>query len=228
MTKILFVEDNKQYKEQICAILGESGYEIVAVENPIDALEIFQSGVFDLVISDFVLGSMNGIQLIKYLKKLDPNIRTIILTGVDSPDVELSALDNSIDQFLHKGVTSEVLQKYINRVLQAPIKNFVENDGNLKQLQSLKEHIVVDLENYEVTQKGEIVELTYKEFQLLVFFMKNMGKVLRREEILDNLWEESKDEITMRVVDTHVKLLRKKLNLRVIQTIRNVGYRWNE
>lgn len=227
MARILFVEDDRQYREDITNILEEGGHQVVALENPIDALDLFPEEHFDLVLADYMLDAMNGVQLIRYLKRLDTRIKTIILTGKDSPEIEISALENYVDQFLNKGLRGDLLLKYISRVLATPIKVFKTDDNGV--LQSIRENITLNINSYEVYKNSQRVELTFKEFQLLTYFLKNMGKVLKREDIIEAVWGESKDEIaSSRVVDSQVKLLRKKLKLKVIQSIRNVGYRWNE
>ncbi|TLG72729.1 response regulator transcription factor [Culicoidibacter larvae] len=227
MTKILFVEDDMQYRQQIQEVLVQAGYEVRATESPIEALDLFQDESYDLVITDYMMPAMSGVQLMRYLKRIDTKVKTIILTGIDSADVEISALDNSVDQYLHKGVREDVLVKYVERVLKDPIKLFAaEEDAGI--LKSMRENITIHLNNYEVFKDGVKVDVTFKEYQLLVYFIKHMGQVLERDKIIDDIWSDSKDEITSRVVDTQVKLLRKKLRLNAVQSIRNVGYRWNE
>lgn len=227
MAKILFVEDDKQYRLQIEEALVQAGYEVSATESPVQALDLFQDENYDLVLTDYMMPAMSGIQLVRYLKRIDTKVKTIILTGIDSADVEISALDTSVDQYLHKGVREDVLVRYVERVLKDPIKLFsAEEDAGI--LKSVRENITVHLNNYEVFKDGVKVDVTFKEYQLLVYFMKHIGQVLERDKIIDDIWSDSKDEITSRVVDTQVKLLRKKLRLNAVQSIRNVGYRWNE
>lgn len=226
--KILFVEDDAKFRDEKTKLLESAHYQVEAVGDPGIVLELFEKGKYDLVLVDYMLGSMNGIQLIKYVKKIDKTVKTIILTGIDSPDVEIYALETtSVDQFLNKGVRDDVLLKYVERVLaKASLVNEAEEQHFLY---SERENIKIDLENYEVYQDEAPVSVTFKEYQLLVYFMENTGKVLKREEIVEALWGEQKDEITsLRVVDSHLKLLRKKLGLRVIHSVRGVGYRWNE
>lgn len=226
MKKILFVEDDYSYRHRIQTTLEAAGYDVVSTDNPIVALDLAEDTKFDLVISDNYMEQMSGLQLLKHLKRIDLNIKTILLTGVHSPEIELASLTIAIDQFIRKDSSVDVILKYIELLfISEPSIPSPQGDHILE---SYRENIVMNTLQYHIRKDGKEAKLTHKEFSLLTYFLSHKNSVLTREMIAQYIWEQDAKHITLRAVDTLVKLLRKKLLLNAIQSIRSIGYKWNE
>lgn len=231
MKRILLIDDDKDYINSIKRVLkSEKHYEIDVSNDAIEILGFYQKGVYDLIIVDYMMPTMNGTQFINVIRKIDSSVRIIMLTGFESDELELEALNLEVNRFIKKGVRGELLLKYVQLELNQQKIETQEKDTmpEKKQLFSKKEQIVVDLGNYTVEKDGEFYSLTNKEYQLLCLFLEHKGVTLERETIINKIWGEKNALVDTRAVDTHIKCLRQKLKLGAIQSIRSVGYKWNE
>lgn len=227
---ILVVEDDLEYAAGLEEVLVKSGYSVTSVSSPIDGLEKMQEREYNLVISDLMMDSMDGIRFIAYIKRDNPSVKTIILTGFPTADTEINAIDINVDQYLEKKVHKGVLLKYVEALLTEQI----ESDRNaivperVNLYVSKKERIKVDNLRHEVYKDDKLVMITNKEYDLLCFFLSNKNVALSRDEIFENVWESGIEKIESRVIDTHIKTLRKKLFLVSLKSIRGFGYKWDE
>lgn len=224
MKRILFVEDNAEYREKIAQILRVSNYEVDAVENAVIGIEKFVEKEYDLVLSDLQMEMMNGVRFISYIKKINPMIKTIILTGEPTADSEIKALTIEIDKYLRKDIRMDVLLKYIEMVLEIPTS--VANSELI--LESRIDNLIVNVAKHQVMKNGEPAELTTKEYEILCFLLKNKGYPVSREQFIEAIWDSQHEDVDLRVIDSHLKSLRKKLQLVSITAIRGYGYKWNE
>ena len=226
MVDILLVEDNAAYRKNLKAILVGEGYHVDDVPDAITGVEYMGQRKYNLVISDLMMDVMDGNRFLSFVKKVSPETKTIILTGQPTPKTEIDAIDNRVDKYLTKGVRMEVLLKYVTHLLEVQ----KEQVGSRVQevLQSEAEELVLELKGRKAMHKGEEVKVTTKEFGILYMLLSEKGKAIKREEFIKELWDNRFEEVDERVIDVHIKLLRKKLMLSSINTIRGYGYKWDE
>lgn len=223
--KILLVEDDASYRSTLKTIFENEGYEIDAVDNPISGIEFFANNRYDLVISDLKMELMNGVRFLTSIKNMDENIKTMIITACPDDETELMAVDQNVDKYISKDKSLVVILRHVQQLLGE--YGSKTNKGDMK-ITSKSENIVIDLLSHEVRKNEEVVQLTPKEFMLLLLFLRNSGTVLSRDKIISEVWGTPLEEIDERVVDAHVKKLRAKLSTFSIVSIRGYGYKWNE
>lgn len=222
MIRILLVEDHPEYLETLATLLKQKGYEVDAVLDPIQGIEYAATNFYDLIISDLHMKSMNGFRFFKTVHTIAPQAITIILTALPTDDAELQSFDFNVDYFLSKDKSSAVLLKYIEHAL--------ENKERISRnrLESKKEQIMINLESREVLKANTTIKLAPKEYAILILLMSNKNRVVTRDEILETIWEDEIFDVDERVIDVHIRRLRKKLKLNSIISIRSQGYKWNE
>lgn len=222
MNRILLVDDDADYQLVIKELLEMEGYEVSLAGSAAEGLTLYKRQTYDLVISDLKMVSIDGLQFLSLLRRADERLKVIILTGSDSENDELKGLELNVNDYIKKSTSMKVLLKRIEKVL-AEEKHIVE-----KELISLSEKLRVNLSQRKVYKKDELVELTFKEYELLVFFMENKNTVLPRERIIQKVWRVKEEYADPRIVDTQIKRLRAKLRISSIYSIRGVGYEWFE
>ncbi|TLG72682.1 response regulator transcription factor [Culicoidibacter larvae] len=222
MPKILFVDDDTNFRDVIAEFLEIEGYQVRVADNASDGLKLFKAEQFDLIISDVKMESIDGLQLLTLIRKLDNSAKVIMLTGSNDEDDEVRGLELHASDFIKKPVSLKVLLTRIERVLKK--NKFVVEE----ELFSRSQNILVEIRNRRVYKDGELVNITMREFDLLVFFLENKGTVLTREQIFKQVWQSNEQFSDIRTVDTHLKKLRAKLKLTCVYSIRGVGYEWAE
>lgn len=228
MAKILLVEDDCEYREQINQLLVDNGHEVIATsDNPVEVLMQYKDfAETELVISDYMMPMMNGVDFITYLKRVMPYIKVILLTGLEEEEIELQALDANANFFLNKNTSAEVLLKYIEKAMEIPLTP--SEQQSITRLHSHAANLEVDLQGRIVYKNDTPIRMTRTEYNVLTYFLQNIGKVLTREDLLKKIWGATNEDVSERVIDTHIKILRKKLNIHCIQAIRGIGYKWDE
>lgn len=219
---ILLVEDNESYRKNLKRVLESEGYQIDDAPDAIAGVELIGQNKYDLVISDLKMDMMDGNRFLSFVKRVQPEAKTIILTAEPTPDTEKEAIASSVDYYFSKDLRLDVLLKYVDRLLREPVRS------RPKQLVSRADEIILDIDARQVTQNGEVINLARKEFGLLYMLLLNMGKAITREEFIEELWDKRFEEVEERVVDVHIKLLRRKLKSSSIVSIRGYGYKWDE
>jgi Response regulators consisting of a CheY-like receiver domain and a winged-helix DNA-binding domain len=222
--RILLVEDDKEYREFFAKLLMNERYYVDAVESALEAMEYFTLNRYDLIISDLIMEGVSGIQLFRYIKKTDVEVKTIILTADPTNDTEIEALDIYVDKYLVKGTPFEVLLKHIEHLLAIPPR--ASRKGK-RRIFYEPEKIELDMMTRVVKRNDEKVNITTREFDVLCVLMENMGGALSREEIIAQIWDETYEKIHVRVIDVHIRSLRKKLKTQAILSIRGYGYKWD-
>ncbi len=228
ISKVLLVEDDKQYRFIMRELLVNAGYIVKSMEDPIMALEEISKERYDLAVCDLRMEPVNGIRLSKSLKKIYPRIKTLILTGDPDDETEIASLDGMIDGYLSKDKSAKVILKYVQSLLKK------ESLGvEKKQLVSQKEELVIDTKSHTVYKSGKPILLTNKEYNLLNLFLTHVNEPLSREYIQGEIWgnpnEFVEDEgVNLRAIDVLVKRLREKLQVYSILSLRGFGYKWQE
>lgn len=222
--RILFVDDDQNYQKILKNMLEVEGYSVTVADNAADAVELFRKSKYDLLLTDFMMESVDGLQLLSLIRRIDPVMKVIVLTASADTDPEVRSFKLYANDFIRKPADFEVILARIERVLRE------NTEAASEMLRSDIEDIEVSTKSLVVMKNGERVQVNQREFDLLLLFLKNRNIVLTREEILEAVWKVNHDYslIDLRSVDTVIKNLRKKLNLVSIYSIRGVGYEWVE
>lgn len=218
--RIFVVEDDDNIREIINLALVSNGYEVVQFSNAIDALEKLAQEKPALAIFDLMLPKMSGIDAIKEIRRTDNELPILILSAKDREIDKVNGLDSGSDDYMTKPFGILELQARVRSLLRRHVTNDVIKT----------KHLIVDKQTRMIMQDGKKLELTNKEYQLLVYLMDNKHRVVEREELLNEIW--GYDFIgESRALDVHIRALRSKLNdngHKYIKTIRSVGYRFYE
>ena len=216
MKHILIVEDVPDIQELLCAYLQDAGYGTAAAGDGVAALELFQSRPFDLVLLDLMLPKIDGFGVCELIRR-QSQVPILMLTALDGEEEQLRGFRLNIDDYVTKPFSMPVLLEKIRVILRR--SGGTVEDGPLRY-----RDLSLDLDAREVRLEGRTLELTAREFELLHTFLSAPGRVFTREMLLSKLWgyDFFGDE---RVVDSHIKTLRRKLGRDYIETVRGVGYR---
>lgn len=216
MKHILIVEDEPDIQELLCAYLQDAGYGTAAAGDGVAALELFQSRPFDLVLLDLMLPKIDGFGVCELIRR-QSQVPILMLTALDGEEEQLRGFRLNIDDYVTKPFSMPVLLEKIRVILRR--SGGTVEDGPLRY-----RDLSLDLDAREVRLEGRTLELTAREFELLHTFLSAPGRVFTREMLLSKLWGYNffGDE---RVVDSHIKNLRRKLERDYIETVRGVGYR---
>ncbi len=220
MTNILIVEDEKKIARILQLELEHEGYVTAIAHTGLEGWNAFQERreTWDLVLLDVMLPELSGLEVLRRIRSVDEQIPIILLTARDAIPDKVSGLDLGANDYVTKPFEIEELLARIRACLRTRKYDPLLKVGT----------ITVNERTREVKKGGEFIELTPKEFDLFVYFLRNKGQALDREQILTNVWGYDFYGDT-NVVDVYVRHLRKKLDLAdVLQTIRGVGYRLKE
>ncbi len=225
MKKILIIDDEDDFAQMLKEYLEGTGRYKVAVENDgRNGLAAAQKIKPDLILLDIMLPDMGGFDICKTLKSREKcsTIPVIIVSGQKRESDKVSGLDIGADDYLIKPFSLKELDARIRAVLRRI------GEGEEKEI-IIGNEIVINLEKYLVTVKGEKIDLTHTEFAILRLLASKKSHVFTRSAILEYLWE-SPDCVTERTVDVHIKYLRDKLGKagKLIQNVRGVGYKLEE
>lgn len=218
MQKILIVEDDFDIQEILLNFLQEAGYDVTVANDGVEALSVFTDNQFDLILLDIMLPKIDGFGVCELIRK-QSQIPIIMLTALSGEEEQIRGLDLQVDDYITKPFSMPVLVRKIAAVLRR--SNHQKDD---KHCTVSYQNLVLDLDSYTAVIDGNAYELTQREFEVLRELLTHQGRVLTRQNLLNKLWKYDfyGDE---RVVDTHIKNLRKKLGIDFIRTIRGVGYK---
>ncbi|WP_088548501.1 response regulator transcription factor [Paenibacillus aquistagni] len=215
--KILIIEDDIHISKIIKMNLNVVNYETTEVYDGLAAWELLQQEKYDLILLDVMIPGLDGFALMERIRPY--SIPVIFLTAKNSVYDKVDGLKLGADDYMVKPF--EAIE------LLARIETVLRRYGKEEQV-ILFQSISVDLDKREVTNRGEVVELTPKEYDLFVILLKNKNIALSREQILEKVWGMDYYGET-RTVDMHIKTLRKKLELHdYIKTVYKLGYRMED
>lgn len=221
MATIYVVEDDQNIREIESFSLKNSGYEVEDFECAVAFYKRMERALPDLILLDIMLPDRDGLEILKDLRaRVETRRLPIIMVTAKTTEIDkVKGLDMGADDYLTKPFG---VMELISRVKALMRRTNGLQEDTLLQFQDL----VMDLEKHRVSVKGEPVELTFKEFELLRIFMQNAGIVLQRETLMNKVWG-TDYEGESRTLDMHIKTLRQKIGDygNHIKTVRNVGYR---
>lgn len=216
MEKILIIEDEDFLRDILKRYLEKEGYDVIEASTGEAGLEKFYEDNYALVLLDVMLPGIQGWEVCKEIKKIS-NTPIFMLTARTEEEDEIRGLELGVEDYIGKPFKPKILMARINSLIKRNRFTTLEKIGELE----------LDKENYKVIKNGEELNLGNKGFALLMYFILNKDLVLTREKILNNIWPMD-FEVDERVVDTQIKILRKKIGEGYIKTIRGVGYKFQE
>src|SRR5690625_2166747 len=224
MKRILIVEDEDKLSRAIQLELQYENYETAIASNGKDALRYIEEEAWDLVLLDIMIPQLSGLEVLRRVRKKDNATPIILLTARDEVHDKVSGLDLGANDYVTKPFQIEEL---LARV-RVHLRNHSSQESQEIQTETLEiGELSVNNDMHQVIRKNEEIELTPREFDLLVFLMKNKNIVLTREQIMERVWGYDYFGDT-NVVDVYIRYLRQKIDKRFneayIQTVRGVGY----
>ena len=217
MKKLLIVEDEPDIQELLEAYLHDAGYETTIAGDGVEALAKFQKDKFDLILLDLMLPKIDGFGVCEFIRR-ESNVPILMLTALDGEQEQLRGFRMEIDDYVTKPFSMPILLQKIRAILRRTSAGKEENRCLHYR------DLTLDLDGMEAVLAGRSLDLTTREFELLQTLISSPGRVFTREVLLAKLWgyDFFGDE---RVVDSHIKNLRRKLGTEYIETVRGVGYR---
>ncbi|MEO1769814.1 response regulator transcription factor [Candidatus Enterococcus ferrettii] len=209
--KLLLCEDEDKMRELLKRFLEHEGYTVVEAVDGEEAIEAFYQEKFDLVILDWMMPKINGLEVAQRMKQ-EYAIKILMLTAKNMPEDEVEALVAGVDDYLAKPFHANVLLVRVAKLL-----------GVIHQ--NLKQSLVFIPQEKRVLLKDQELDLTKKEYDLLYYFYQHPQQVLTREQILLAVWG-SDNENDERTVDSFVRIMRGKLGKGFIHTVYGMGYRF--
>lgn len=218
--KVLVVDDEALMRKLVKDFLVKKDYEVVEAEDGEQALDVFYSDkAISLVILDVIMPKMNGWQVCREIRETS-KVPIIMLTAKATETDELQGFELGVDEYISKPFSPKILAARVDALLRR--SNKIDTSDVLDY-----GGIVINRAAHEVTVDDKPVELSFKEFELLSFFLENEGIALSREKILNNVWNYDYFG-DARTIDTHVKKLRSKIGAKgnYIKTIWGMGYKF--
>ena len=219
--KILVVDDEDRMRKLVKDFLTRKQYKVIEAENGEEAIDLFvEHNDFDLIILDVMMPKMDGWEVCREIRKVS-KVPIIMLTAKGEESDELLGFELGVDEYISK--------PFSPRILVARVDALLRRTSNVDQNEIVMAgDIEINKAAHLVMVKGEIVDLSFKEFELLTYFVQNKGIALSRENILNNVWNYDYFG-DARTIDTHVKKLRSKLKDKgdLIKTIWGMGYKFD-
>ena len=215
---ILVIEDEKTISNFICRALTANDYKAIPAFSGKEVLSLFFSHGPDLILLDLMLPKMNGFSVCEAIRK-ESQVPIIMLTALDDDASQMKGFDALADDYITKPFSMPLVVKHIEAVLRR-----AEQGAGVETNILRYKDLTLDTDSFTVLVKDESVSLTIREFEILKLLVENQGRVFTRESLLDSIWgyDYFGDE---KIVNTHIKNIRKKLGVDYIETIRGAGYK---
>lgn len=220
MARILVVDDEKLIRDMIYKYAVHEGHEVTLAADGLEAVSLFSKEDFDVVILDIMMPNMDGYETLKRLKRIK-EVHCIFLSALGEEYDRVHGFDVGGEDYVTKPFSLKELMMRINVILKRNDKS----ESNKYTFDGL----IIDNESHIVSIDGKNIDLSNKEYELLLYLVKNIGKAVTRETLITKIWGYEYDSDN-RTLDTHMKLLRKDLGKyeSLITTIRGVGYRFEK
>ena len=224
MTKILIVEDEASFLEALTFLLGKEGFVVDTATTGTEALAKFGRSEFDLILLDLMIPEISGIEFCRTIRA-QSQVPIIMLTAKDTEIDKVVGLELGADDYVTKPYSRSELVARIRAVLRRGNGAVSESDAGVLSVANIK----MDIDRHQVSVGGQPISLPLKEFELLEFLMRNAGRVLTRNQLIDRVWGSDYVGDT-KTLDVHIKRLRAKVekdpaNPTLIQTVRGLGYK---
>lgn len=219
--RILMVDDESRMRKLVSDFLTKAGYEVLEAADGEEAIDVFyENKDISLIILDVMMPKMDGWEVCKTIRK-DSKVPIIMLTAKGEENDELQGFKVGADEYISKPFSPKILTARVDAIIRRTYG--VDNSESVEI-----GGIVIDKAAHIVKIDGEEIDLSFKEFELLSYFVENKGIALSREKILNNVWNYDYFG-DARTIDTHVKKLRKKMGEKgdYIKTIWGMGYKFD-
>ncbi|WP_204695737.1 response regulator transcription factor [Geomicrobium sediminis] len=220
--KILIAEDDLKISRLLVLELEYEGYKTTVCHDGVEAVQAVEQNRFDLLLLDVMLPKLSGLEILRRFRKNDRTTPVIMLTAKADVTDKVSGLDSGANDYITKPFENEELLARI----RVQLRKSKQEDTESESMLTLAD-VVVYPERHEVYRNDQLIELTAKEFRLLVYLLENQGHVLTRDQLLQHVW--GYDYIgDTNVTDVYIRYLRKKIDhnasASLIHTVRGVGY----
>ncbi|WP_306350280.1 response regulator transcription factor [Flavobacterium sp. '19STA2R22 D10 B1'] len=218
---VLLIEDDNRISDFVVKGLEENGFSVTLATTGESAREVIAENEWDIILMDIMLPGIDGIQLTKLIRYKKNHTPILVLSALGDADDKVAALDSGADDYLVKPFHFKELISRINALTRRTKFNYQEKE-QIYFCDTLK----VNLEEHLVTRDDVVIDLSPREYRLLLFLLENKNKVLSRTQILNTVWGINYDNNT-NVVDVYISYLRNKIDensKKLIQTIKGTGY----
>ena len=227
--KILVVDDEVDIVDFIGSYLMGEGYEVVEAYDGVDALDKMRQDRPDLVILDIMLPKLDGLEVCKQMRS-ESTIPILMVTAKGSDVDKIVGLEIGADDYIPKPFNPRELVARVKAILRRTYREDYQPDSQTAVLKH--KDLSIDTERRRITIGDRLLELTMKEFDLLLFLMQNLGHVYSRDQLLDHVWGQD-SFVGARTVDVHIRRLREQIETdasrpQYIQTVWGVGYKFTD
>lgn len=223
--QVLFLEDEPTIREVLAEYMTLAGYEVTGAERGEEALALLREQEYDLAVLDICVPGPDGFEVLKYIHEFRNRTAVIMLTALEDEQTQVKAFNLYADDYVIKPVSPIILLKRMETILRRTAGPPEEKAAGREENRDGKEGLVLKEEAYSAFYRGQKLPLTLSEYLLLQTLYKNPGRVFTREQLILNIFNE--DYIgNDRIIDAHVKNLRKKLPISCIRTVIGVGYQY--
>lgn len=218
--RILFLEDELTIQEVLAEYMKLQNYEVTTAEDGERAIELIQTRPFDMAVLDIMVPGVSGLKVLSYIREHKPDMATIMLTALEDEKTQVQAFNLYADDYVIKPVSPIILLKRMETILRRVKRGEKELE--------LKGGLVLSHESYQAFYDKTPLELTLSEFLLLETLEKEPNRAFTREQLILRIFNE--DYVgNDRIIDAHVKNLRKKLPKNFVKTVVGIGYQfWGE
>lgn len=215
--KILFLEDEPTIREVLTEYMIMQNYDVTCAGDGGQALDFLAARQFDMAVLDIMVPKVSGLDVLRYIKEHNPDMATIMLTALDDESTQVRAFNLYADDYVIKPVSPIILLKRMETILRRVKRTGPQQEKGL----------VIHDDAYQAFYDGKPLELTLSEFLLLQVLMREPKRAFTREQLILKIFNE--DYVgNDRIIDAHVKNLRKKLPVDCIKTVIGVGYQFRE
>jgi len=219
--KILVVDDESRMRKLVKDFLTREGYKVIEACDGVEAVDMFMENKdISLILLDVMMPRMDGWEVCKEIRR-DSKVPIIMLTAKAEEEDELKGFECGVDEYIAKPFSPKILTARVDAIIR---RTYGIDSNEITEIAG----IVIDKAAHTVKIDGEEIELSFKEFELLNYFVDNKGLALSRDKILNNVWNYDYFG-DARTIDTHVKKLRKKMGEKgdYIKTIWGMGYKFD-
>ncbi len=223
MKTVLIIEDELSLQNILSAYFKKNEFNVLTASDGLEGLEVFRANNVDVVCSDIMMPNIDGWQVVRSIRQFS-NIPIILMTALDSEVDQLKGFDLEVDDYVTKPFSPSILIAKVNSILRRTDNSSVMS----KSLNYDLNELTINFDSRVVKVNEETLKLSKTEFDLLSFFVKNQNIALDRVTILDEVWGLDV-YVEERVVDTYIKVLRKKLGTsgKYIKTVFGIGYKFS-